>query len=63
LLLILTHESPENLARIWGLKSESRFSREFQEVILLSTILARWGSTLTDRLYGNENYTQTEEYL
>ncbi len=38
LLLILTHESRENLVRILGLHSESRFSREFQKVILLSTL-------------------------
>ncbi len=37
-LLILTRESCENLARILGLKSESRFSREFQKVILVSTL-------------------------
>jgi hypothetical protein len=34
-LLILTRESHENLARILGLKSESRFSREFQKVLLV----------------------------
>ncbi len=38
-LLILTRESRENLARILGLKSESRFSQEFQKVILVSTLL------------------------
>jgi hypothetical protein len=37
-LLILTRESHENLARIFCLKSESRFSREFQKVILVSTL-------------------------
>jgi hypothetical protein len=36
-LLILTRESRENLARILVLNSESRFSREFQKVILVST--------------------------
>jgi ferredoxin-thioredoxin reductase catalytic subunit len=40
-LLILTHESCENLARILGLKSESRFSQEFQKVILVSTPTTR----------------------
>jgi hypothetical protein len=38
-LLILTGDSRENLARILGLKSESRFSREFQKVILVSTLI------------------------
>jgi hypothetical protein len=38
-LLILTRESREHLARILGLKSESRFSREFQKVILVSTLI------------------------
>jgi hypothetical protein len=38
-LLILTRESRENLARILGLESESRFSREFQKVILMSTLV------------------------
>ncbi len=37
-LLILTRESGENLARILGLKSESRLSREFQKGILVSTL-------------------------
>ncbi len=37
-LLILTRESRENLARILDLKSESRFSREFKKVILVSTL-------------------------
>jgi hypothetical protein len=36
--LILTRESRENLARILDLKSESRFLREFQKVILVSTL-------------------------
>jgi hypothetical protein len=38
-LLILTFEPRKNLARILGLKSESRFSRECQKVILMSTLL------------------------
>jgi hypothetical protein len=38
-LLILTCESRKNLMRILGLKSESRFSRECQKVILMSTLL------------------------
>ncbi len=38
-LLIFTRESRKNLARILGLKSESRFSQEFQNVILVSTLL------------------------
>jgi hypothetical protein len=38
-LLILIRESRKNLARILGLKSESRFSREFQKVILVSTLV------------------------
>jgi hypothetical protein len=37
--LILTCESHKNLARILGLESESRFSREFQKVILVSTLV------------------------
>ncbi len=37
-LLILTRKSSKNLARILGLKSESRFSQECQKVILLSTL-------------------------
>ncbi len=37
-LLILTRKSRENLARILALKSESRFSRECQKVILVSTL-------------------------
>jgi hypothetical protein len=39
LKLILTRESRENLARTLGLKSESRFLREFQKVILGSTLV------------------------
>jgi hypothetical protein len=38
-LLISTRESRENLARILSLKSESCFSREFQKVILVSTLV------------------------
>jgi hypothetical protein len=40
-LLILTHKSRKNLARILGLKSESRFSRDVQKVILVSTLELR----------------------
>ncbi len=40
-LLILTSESPENLTRILGLESESCFSREFQKMILVSTLIVR----------------------
>jgi hypothetical protein len=40
LILILTREFHGNLARILGLKSESRFSREFQKVILVSTLIS-----------------------
>jgi hypothetical protein len=40
-LLILTSKSPENLTRILGLESESCFSREFQKVILVSTLIVR----------------------
>jgi hypothetical protein len=39
LLVILTCGSRKNLARILGLNSESRFLREFQKVILVSTLL------------------------
>ncbi len=45
-LLILTRESRENLARILDLKSESRFSREFQKVILVPTLVCSTLSTL-----------------
>ncbi len=41
MLLILSCESRENLARILGLKRESRFLREFQKVILVSTLVRR----------------------
>jgi hypothetical protein len=41
LLLIWTHESHKNLARILVLKSESCFSREFQKVILMSTLIVK----------------------
>ncbi len=39
LILILTRESRENLARTLGQKSESHFLREFQKVILGSTLV------------------------
>ncbi len=35
-------ESRENLPRMLGLKSESRFSREFQKVILMSTLIPKF---------------------
>ncbi len=37
-----TRESRENLPRMLGLKSESRFSREFQKVILMSTLIPKF---------------------
>ncbi len=40
-LPILARESRKNLMRILGLKSESWFSREFQKVILVSTLSMR----------------------
>ncbi len=40
LLLILTRDSHENLARMLGLKSESRFSPEFHKLILVSTLIS-----------------------
>ncbi len=55
-LLNLTHESRKNLARILGLNSESRFSREFQKVILVSTLVQdRVRGGLTKSLWPKTN--------
>jgi hypothetical protein len=68
-LLILTLESHENLARILGLKSESRFSLEFQKVILVSTLLYFWPTTsqttriVNQALFRKEYVTKSTVYI